>query len=347
MKKNIHIGLLLFLSQLFAVAQNIIITEKPLTIEDTTLTSLVNLNEIDVTNQNAYGIIKIEDAGFFDLFGSPTGNDLFLYHTKHAGAHAEAAKKTGAIGWNCWFGALNQSKVKAILELKSKNQSNPGEISLFAVSYNPNGTGTTYLFFDLLPDINASSSFPDFENNSYINSSVDAVNNMAISDSPKDANTTITIEYTNSKGELKKISQALKFKGLKSQYIFDERYPSKNTRKPKHYVYNELPEGYQSNSFNEKDAELSKAKAIELFEQAQSGAKVKYINYVQSYSTTNKVDGTIKSKAARCTIVYSENDKCFFGDVYFRRINNGNGVFSDSEFERFQFEGEINCEKVK
>ncbi len=347
MKKLNHLAILFFLSPFFSVGQTIIITEKPFVIEDTATSTLVGINEIDITKQNAYGVIKIDDAGFFDLFGTPSGNNLFLYHTKHTGAHNATAKKSGAIAWKCWFGALNQTKVKAVMELKSKNQSNPGELSVFAVNYDPEGKGTTYLFFDLLPDVNAASSFPDFENNSYIKSSVDAVNNMAISDSPKDANTIITIEYTNSKGELKKNNQPLKLKGLRSQYLFDVRYPSTNSRKTKHYVHNELPEGYQSNSFNEKDAEVSKAHAIELFENAQPGSKVKYINYVQSYSITNKVDGTIKSKAARCTIVYSENDKCFFGDVYFRRINNGNGAFSDSEFERFQLEGEINCEKLK
>jgi hypothetical protein len=69
--------------------------------------------------------------------------------------------------------------VTSTLQLNSKNETNPGEVPLFAVNYNADGKGTTYLYFDLLPDVNANSSFPDLENNSYIKSAVGAVKNLA------------------------------------------------------------------------------------------------------------------------------------------------------------------------
>lgn len=347
MKTKKTFVLLLALCYFISPSQNMIITEKPLSIEDTILTSLTSITEVDVTSQFAYGVIKIDDADFFDLFEEPSGNNLFLYNSAHKGKYQQVSRTSGAIGWNCWYGALNQTKVKALLELKTKNQTSPGELSLFAVNYSADGTGSTYVYFDLLPDVNAASSFPDFQDNPFIKSSVDAVNTISTSDKPKDANVTINIEYTNKKGELKKISQAFKFKNSRSQYLFEERYPTKNSRKQKHYIHSELASSYLQNNFDEAKAEISKGKAIELFEQAQAGAKIKFISYAQTYTTKNETNGMIKSKAARCQVVYTQNNKCYFGQVYYRKINQGNGVFSDAELERFDYEGEVNCEKVK
>ncbi len=347
MKAISYLSVFVIIFTHFSFGQNIIITEKPLMIEDTVLTNIVNIAEIDVTKQYAYGVMKIEDASFFDLFGEINGNSLFLHHKKYEGVKKDAAKKTGAIGWSCWYGALNQNMVKATLELKTKNEVSPGEVNLFAVNYNPDGKGPTYIYFDLLPNINEFSSFPDFGENPYFKSSVGAVNEMAKSDKPKEANTTLTIEYTNSNGEKKKVSQALKFKNMQEGYLFDVRYPSVNHRKQKHYIHSEIQDSYLQNNFDEQKAVLSKKEAIELFENSQSGVKVKYINYAQSFTTKSKTDGSIQSMASRCTVVYTENNKCMFGEIYFRKISNGNGTFGAPEIERFELEGEVNCSIIK
>lgn len=328
-------------------AQNIILTEKPLLIGDTVVNSLKNITEIDITTQHIYGVVKIEDAGFFDLFGKPNGNALFLYNRNHNGQHLASSKKTGAIGWNCWFGALNQTMVTSTLQLNSKNETNPGEVPLFAVNYNADGKGTTYLYFDLLPDINANSSFPDLENNPYIKSAVGAVKNLAQSEKPKDVVATLTIEYTNASGEKRKISQNVKFKNMKLDYLDEVKYPSLDVRKKKQYIHSEIPQYYDSNNFDEAKAEMTKAKATSLFESFDTGIKIKYLSYAQTYTKTNPSTKELKSKAYRCLVVYTKEGKCYFGDIYYSKESLGAGAFSEPQIERFELGGELNCTLIK
>jgi hypothetical protein len=77
MKTSLSVLLLFIFSCFQSNAQNIVLTEKIVLIADTVLSSLMNITEIDITTQHIYGVVKIEDAGFFDLFGKPNGNALF------------------------------------------------------------------------------------------------------------------------------------------------------------------------------------------------------------------------------------------------------------------------------
>lgn len=134
---------------------------------------------------------------------------------------------------------------------------------------------------------------------------------------------------------------------MKTDYLDEVKYPSADIRKKKHYIYSEIPQYYNSNNFDETKAEMTKAKAINLFENFDATIKIKYLSYAQTYTKTNPTTKELKSKAYRYLVVYTKEGKCYFGDIYYFKENMGNGTFSEPEIERFELGGELNCTLIK
>ncbi len=334
-------------------AQDLIITDKPWQVSDTSMAISSTLHEIDAASGFAYGVIRLKNISFWDIVLKPKNiSNIFFYHKDYNGKALSTLINIGAYDQNCWFGTVS-AKLKIELSKVSKNQDSPIEITAYAVNYTADGSGPTYLFFDLLPDINANSSFPDaLRFSDLYQSNALKLISFCSEEKAKQIKTLLTLKLLNisenedAEDEKTLLKYNLNINNLNAT-ILEKRYPSESKRHKQHYIYQHVNKVYCETIVDEEALGINKQEAINQFKKFNPACEIKHISSIKKETKIDPNTKEVKRINYDFNISYTKNGKCYFGYIYLHKLNNGGGLFSELIFSNLEELGEMNCELLK
>jgi hypothetical protein len=298
----------------------IFVTNKPLMPEDTAITE--SLSEIGYGKDAYYCLIKIADTKF-DLLSRQV-------HIAHFDNKLEKYKE-GFLNAPIWVGQAD-NQIKITVKLKGEDEFS---ISGIVINSKVDGSGTNYIFIDLLPKLDEKSFYPSgaiansfTEYNSFFNKVKNKIstpsNAFEMLKKSSGFKASINVEYTNKDNQTKTIEHKLVItnEGNTIEY---------GPRKAKIYKVGAIPEEYKDNSFNEGNTKgHTRDELITAFKKSftSQNIEVKYFSLFE-YGMENILSGVNAGKVAgyriKCLSVYQRDGKCFYGAVsFFYRNMNGN-----------------------
>jgi hypothetical protein len=334
-------------------AQDLIITDKPWQVSDTSIKTSSSLHEIDATSGFAYGVVRLKNANFWDIVLKPKNiSNIFFYHNDYNGKALSTIINNGAYNQNCWFGIIS-AKLKIELSQVSKNQDWPIELTAYAVNYSADGIGPTYLFFDLLPDINANSSFPDalIFSDLYQSNALKLIS-FCKEEKTKQTKTQLSLKLLNisenedAEDESTFLKYNLNINNLNAA-ILEKRYLSESKRHKQHYIYQQVNKVYCQTIVDEQTIGINKQEAINQFKNNNPTCEIKHISSIKKETKIDPNTKEVKRINYDFNISYTKNGKCYFGYLILHKLNNGAGLFSELLFSNMEELGELNCDLLK